>query len=172
MFHTNTNKESYLGSKVIGVLVFFIAVSLLTISCEQHTPNQLSKEKKAAISDTLRAFVKDVNATWENLDAEAYIDHFSEDAKFIYQGSVMKYAELQKLTENYMAGLQEVDINMGDLNVKVLNPDVALITYDYQSAMTRSNGDNTNLRAIISGTLERINGEWKIIRAHETMIKG
>lgn len=147
-----------------------VALSLLTIGCVQKESEQLSKEKEAAIADSIQTLAKNVNAAWERLDPESYMDYYSRDASFVYGGSMLSREELENLVEKYMTGLQESTITMVDSKVNVLDSDAAVISFRYNQSLVSASGDTTETTALISGVATRENGQWKIAHAHETAI--
>ncbi|WP_445666605.1 nuclear transport factor 2 family protein [Fodinibius sp. AD559] len=115
-------------NNAIKTILCIVVLSLLAIGCVQKESQQLSKEKEAAIADSIQTLAKDVNAAWENLDAESYMSYYSQDASLVYGGSMLSREELKNLVEKYMAGLEESTITMVDSKVNVLDSDAAVIS--------------------------------------------
>ena len=164
------SSDKYCEKRSIKTLICVVTLSLLTVGCVQNEPEQLSKEKEAAIADSIQILAENANAAWENLDAESYMNYFSNDANFVYGGSILSRDELENLVEKYMAGLQEANITMVDSKVNVFDSDAAVISFRYNQSMVRSTGDTTQTTAFISAIAIRENGKWKIAHAHETAI--
>lgn len=151
-------------------LLCVVALSLLTIGCVQKESQQLSTEKEAAIADTIQTLAKNANGAWESLDPESYMDYYSQDASFVYGGSMLSREQLENLVEKYMRGLQESTITMVDSKVNVLDSDAAVISFRYNQSSVSASGDTTEATALISGVATRKNGQWKITHAHETAV--
>lgn len=160
-------------------VVLFVTALLLTAGCAQQDSGQttaqqgseqLTEEGKDAMADTMRSFVVDMNESFERLDTESYMDYFSQDSRYVYQGSALSHKELQTLIENSMDGLQKASIDtVGSADVKVLSRDDAVILFNYEFTTVDSKGDTTELGGIISAVVSREDDGWKVVHAHETL---
>lgn len=160
-------------------ILLFATTLLLTTGCAeqdssqitaQRESEQLTEEDKNAITDTMKSLIGDVHRSFEQLDADSYMDHFSQDSRYVYQGSARSHEAHQTLMRNYMDGLQKASIDtVGSADVKVLSRDDAIVLFNYETTTVDSKGDTTELGGIISGVVSREDDGWKVVHAHETI---
>lgn len=172
----NTKKEALCDVKLIpttGRLIATIAIIIsfgLIAGCKgDSTSSELTPEQESAIADSVWAIAENANAAWEQLDAEAYLDYYSDDAHFYYHGTHYSRTDLENLVNSYLKGLQQSTIEiLEEPQVRVLGPKAAIVSFRYKGTNVNSNGNSNEVTAAISAVLEHRQGEWKIVLAHES----
>lgn len=158
------------SSRIVATIAIIIFCGLL-LGCEdeQHS-TQLTPEQESAIADSIQSLTEDVLVAWEELNPEPYLDYYSDDLHFYYQGSDLTRDKFEEVVRREMAAYQEFTTELSDPQVEVLGPDAAVVSFKYKGTAVDTTGNQKSLNAAFSVIFERRNDEWKIIQAHESIV--
>ncbi len=123
----------------------------------------------SALADTLLSLTDDLAASWTRLEPDDYLDRFSDDLVFYFEGSRVSRSEFEAVVRGTMEALAESTFEVSDPDVEILGPDAAVISFGLREVMVDRNGDVTDLRGALTLVWERREGEWRVVRAHESL---
>jgi uncharacterized protein (TIGR02246 family) len=118
---------------------------------------------------TIMARTRELAASWERLDADAYLAHFSDDLTFYFQGSRVARAGFEAVVRDTIASLREATFDVLNPEVEVLGPNAAVISFELREVMLDESGATTELNGAMTLVYERRDGRWLVVRAHESL---
>lgn len=124
---------------------------------------------EAAIASEISREVDRAIAAWMALEPQPYIDLFSADFVWLYEGTVIDGPTFEELVRQYMAAHTAVDWRWRDRTVEVLGPDAAVFSGSWTLTQTDTTGARTDDAGVITLVYERRSGEWEIVHAHESL---
>lgn len=157
-------------SRIIATIAIIISCGLV-LGCggESNSP-QLTPEQESAIADSVRSLTEETLATWNELNPEPYLDYYSEDLHFYYQGSHLPRNKFEEVVRKQMDLYQEFTTEMSDPQVEVLGPDASVVSFKYKGTAVDTAGNPDSLDAALTVIFERRNDGWKIVQAHESIV--
>ena len=122
------------------------------------------------VADALLAETRALAADWRRLDPEAYLAHFSDDLVFYFQGVNVPRADFEAVVRGSMQSLRASTFEISDPDIEVLGETAGVLTFSLREEMIDRQGNRTDLRAMLTLVYEYRDGEWVIVRAHESLL--
>ncbi|MEF8940232.1 MAG: SgcJ/EcaC family oxidoreductase [Salinivenus sp.] len=168
----NGERDSQLGRSFLAAIlaVAALACSSLVAGCGGGSgSSQLSERQEQALTDTIQARVQEMATTWSALRPEPYLNLYSDDVQFYFQGAESSRAEFEKEVRKLMAAYQTYSIEPAPPQIDVLAPDAAVASFRYKGRAVDTTGEARDVTAAMTLVYERRSGAWKIIQAHESL---
>lgn len=156
--------------RLIAIIAVLISFGLVVGCGGESNSSQLTPEQESAIADSVLSLTEDVLATWEDLNPEPYLDYYSEDVHFYYQGSELPRNKFEEVVRKEMGAYQEFTTELSDPQVEVLGADAAVVSFKYKGTAVDTAGNQESLNAAFSVIFEHRNDGWKIVQAHESIV--
>ena len=132
----------------------------------------MAQEETADNAD-LHAAIKAFDHAYATNDVEGYFSFYADDAT-VYFGDDARVdvAEYHEMWTGLMAAGGGVELNtMSDLRVQILPGGAAAISTSFIDNRTRSpDGTTSTSKAFETDVWQKIDGKWKIISLHYTVI--
>jgi len=132
----------------------------------------MAQEEPADNAD-LHAAIKAFDHAYATNDVEGYFSFYADDAT-VYFGDDARVdvAEYHEMWTGLMAAGGGVELNtMSDLRVQILPGGAAAISTSFIDNRTRSpDGTTSTSKAFETDVWQKIDGKWKIISLHYTVI--
>lgn len=151
-----------------ATLAALLVIGVGSTGCTRADTTGMTADEKAALADTVRSLAEEVDAAWKKLEPEPYLELYSEDVQFYYNGSQLPRAKFEKVVRKEMAGLRRWSTKLLDPQVEVLGPDAAVASFRYRGEAVDTAGRAREISAAVTLVFERRGGEWKIVQAHES----
>jgi uncharacterized protein (TIGR02246 family) len=163
--------------KKIHFLIFLFAAVI--ISCNNSTTESgvaaepHNDHANALIADTIRILFNGVIKAAEDVNSEALLKYFSSsaDLRVINQdGQVIAGLDsLRVIVHSYYGPLAYQKIRPSEPFIKVLSPDIAVVTY--ASEFTAYTKDSSTLGGPVGWTFLCVkeSGQWKILNMHQSI---
>lgn len=166
MSHT---ERGLLGSTPALVLAAVLLITGAATACTQPDSGPMTEEREAALSDTIRSLAEEIDAGWKNLEPEPYLQHYSDDVQFYYQGSRLGRTDFEKVVRQEMPAIEEWSTEITDERVEVLGPDAGVASIRYEGQWTDTAGETRDIAAAVTLVFERRDGAWTVVQAHESL---
>jgi uncharacterized protein (TIGR02246 family) len=136
------------------------------------SPKEQTLETKQ-IENDIETAADTLASAISRLDAEGVTNLFStvEGTKYISDGAFIPKNELKKAFADFYGSLQEMNFVFEKKEVKVLNPDTAVLTSWAHYTAVPKEGEKLDERAIFTSVYLRNNGKWSIFQAHKSFIE-
>jgi len=141
---------------------------LLCAAACGHSKQSPAVHHESETAVAIEDFTAGLASSWVALDADLYLSHFSEDLVFYIQGSRVSRNDFGTAVRASMSSLKESTFEIADQETEVLGQDAGATTFTLREVMTETSGQVTDLTAILTLVVERRNGGWLIVRAHES----
>jgi ketosteroid isomerase-like protein len=132
----------------------------------------MAQEDTADNAD-LHAAIKAFDHAYATNDVEGYFSFYADDATVYFGGDArVDVAEYHEMWTGLMAAGGGVELNtMSDLRVQILPGGAAAISTSFIDNRTRSpDGTTSTSKAFETDVWQKIDGKWKIISLHYTVI--
>jgi uncharacterized protein (TIGR02246 family) len=123
----------------------------------------------SVIAGMVVARTRELAASWERLDADAYLAHFSDDLTFYFEGARVRRSQFEATVREAIGALRESTFEVLDPEVEVLGPNGAAISFELRELMVDHSGVTTALNGVLTLIYERREGRWLVVRAHESL---
>lgn len=160
-----------LGSVHAGVALAvgaFLLLGGLAAGCAPAERAGMTAEREAALADTLLSLTEEVDAAWRQLEPGPYLDYYSDDAHFYYDGTHLPRAKFEAVVREEMAAYDEFSTTMGEPQVEVLGPDAGVVSFRYEATAVDTAGNSEQMTAAVTAVFERRDGQWRVVQAHES----
>jgi len=146
-------------------ILTLIAAALISIpaAADQHGGAE------AEVRDAVNAF----NSTYASNDVKGYFNHFADDADMFWGGGRQsKSAYHEEWVATIKAGGAVEKSDVSELQVKVLpGGNSAHASYYIDYRFRNPDGDVVVEKAFESETWQKIDGQWKIVGLHYTILE-
>lgn len=122
-----------------------------------------------ALTDTILSLTHELTASWSRLDPDDYLDRFSHDLVFYVQGSRLSRDDFEAAIRQVMGAVRESTFEIMDPEVEVLGPNAAVVSFQWSEVTVDTDGSTADHAGAITLVYERRDGEWLVIRAHESL---
>ena len=132
----------------------------------------MAQEDTADNAD-LHAAIKAFDHAYATNDVEGYFSFYADDATVYFGGDArVDVAEYHEMWTGLMAAGGGVELNtMSDLRVQILPGGAAAVSTSFIDNRTRSpDGTTSTSKAFETDVWQKIDGKWKIISLHYTVI--
>jgi len=132
----------------------------------------MAQEDTADNAD-LHAAIKAFDHAYATNDVEGYFSFYADNATVYFGGDArVDVAEYHEMWTGLMAAGGGVELNtMSDLRVQILPGGAAAISTSFIDNRTRSpDGTTSTSKAFETDVWQKIDGKWKIISLHYTVI--
>lgn len=141
-------------------------IAALSIACVA------SAGDKAEIKEEVRAAVEGFNSAYETNEVAAYFGYYAADATVFFYGERQDMDAYRVLWDELMAAGGGVEVNtMSDLIIQVLASDVAVTTAFIHNKTRSPEGEVEEINAFETDVWRKIDGKWKIVSLHYTVIE-
>lgn len=145
---------------------FLAVIAALSIACAA------SAGDKADIKEEVRAAVEGFNASYENNEVAAYFDYYADDATVFFYGERQDMAAYRVQWDAMMEAGGGVEVNkMSDLIIQILAKDIAVTTAFIHNKTRSPEGEVEEINAFETDVWRKIDGEWKVVSLHYTVIE-
>ncbi len=144
----------------------FLLVTAALFSLAAHAGE--GTDIKADVLATMKAF----NDAYEANDVDGYFSHYADDPVVYFFGERQDIDAYYKLWTETMAAGGGVEKNeLSDIVVQVLpGGETAITTYFIDYRMREVDGSKTELKAFESDVWQKIDGEWKVVNLHYSVV--
>jgi hypothetical protein len=146
------------------------SVAVILAACAGET--ELAPGHRAALADSVRAFAATMVATIDGHDVDGFIGYHLDGPDFAWAtfGAMTPLDSHHVSMKAYFpsdAG-KNVRFRLGESKVHVIDGDAAVLTGIIHSTNVDSAGNPTTGHEAWSIVVQRIDGEWKVVQAHES----
>ena len=140
----------------------------VAVAC-QPTTRVLTDEQRAAIRDTVEQVMDDLIAAGQALDAERIRAGYAENPVVALDGVIIDDFDARfEMTTQFFGALRVAEGHYDNLHMEVLAPDAVVVTRNDHLSWTDTSGMAGEWHSAWTGVFRRIDGEWKIVYAHES----
>lgn len=154
-------------------ILFICLAGLLSIltSCQEARPGWSGAEKEAAKKE-ISARIDEIIKASENLDVDAAMEVYwnGEEFRIISpDASASSYEDYKNTMKAFFGEMKSCSFETIDEEFRFLGRDQLLYTWYGNNTVVFNSGENLEIPSY-TGTMlfEKIDGEWKIIYAHES----
>jgi len=147
-------------------ILIVLTTTFISFSVFADHPNS------SAVTEVTNA-VKAFNKAYETNDVEGYFNHYANDAMLYFYGDRWEVSTYHEYWKTAVVGAGGgVEKNMqSDLQVKVTSGgDTAVTAYFVENRSRSPEGDINEEKAYESDVWQKIDGVWKIISLHYSVI--
>jgi len=147
-------------------ILIVLATTFISFSVFADHPNS------SAVTEVTNA-VKAFNKAYETNDVEGYFNHYANDAMLYFYGDRWEVSTYHEYWKTAVVGAGGgVEKNMqSDLQVKVTSGgDTAVTAYFVENRSRSPEGEINEEKAYESDVWQKIDGVWKIISLHYSVI--
>ena len=137
----------------------------LPLSAQQDELDAYQMEK------SIIALTIELAKSWEELDADKYLDYFSPDLDFYIEGERLGFEFLDGIVRNAMSTLKRTTFEVIEPKVSYASHDVAIISFQLKETFLDKNENYEELNAAMTLVWEKKEEQWKITLAHESIRK-
>ena len=151
-----------------------VALSLILFlfsSCAREAKTELTDEQKAAIVTEVEKVHSDLIANLSKLDIDLWTESWSKDEFFAASSGVNYFKTLNEFRDSvkYWFSLRESQqVRIVERNIKVLAPDLVLLTSKINWDIHLKNGEQFNSNALTTALWKKELDAWKGICLHES----
>jgi len=141
---------------------------------EQATPPAepagLGVAQQPALADTIRDLAVESMELWNRLDPDAWLALFGDSVRWYYNATSLDRAGVEDMVHGLMSFTREAHYRvLSEPDVEVLGPDAAVASFPMVQSATGVNGEELDEPTGLTFVYERREGDWKIVRVHESM---
>ncbi|MFO8174176.1 MAG: SgcJ/EcaC family oxidoreductase [Longimicrobiales bacterium] len=147
--------------------------SLLAVGCQAPDSADATAQPEAADRQAVTA---EINAeadrmldAWSSLESQPYLDLYTEDVTWLYEGASIDRPTFEGMVRDYMAGHTRAEWEWTERDVQVLGPEAAVFSGVWTLVQTDTAGVEVEDAGAITLVYELRNGEWKVVHAHESL---
>ena len=152
-----------------------LASVIIIYSCnqDQQQSTTLTDSQRSAITDSIKAVIKNINNAVEELNADLLITYFSKSDKLRFvdwDASVMyPYDSIHAAWGRLYSGMTKLVVKGGNPFINVLTPDYA--TAVNLSEATGTLKDSSTIGGPVAWTMlfTRESGQWKILNCQQSI---
>ncbi len=148
-----------------------LGLSVLLAGCAGSGDGELTDAERAALADSVRQFANEMVETIDRHDVDGFIAYHlrSPDFAWASRGAITPLDSHDVSMKEYFPGVgKNVHFKLGDSRVRVLSRDAAVATSIIHSTNIGEDGEATSAHEVWSIVVQRIDGEWKVVQAHES----
>ena len=130
---------------------------------------QLTDQRRAAITDTVKDLANQLFAAENRRDADVFISQATDDPDFRYVSTGNLLPSKDSLSRSAHARvklLQSLTYTLRQSSVTVLASDAAVFTGAYDEIVVDSSGKTLQFRDGWTAVYQRRHGQWKIVAGH------
>ncbi|HSK18108.1 MAG TPA: SgcJ/EcaC family oxidoreductase [Longimicrobiales bacterium] len=107
---------------------------------------------------------------WNQLNPESWLALLAEDIHWYYGDKSLEREGVEQMVRGLMSVLQEPGYRvLSDPDVQILGPNAAVASFLALQAATGPAGERLELPTGLTFIYQRLDGEWKIARVHESL---
>jgi ketosteroid isomerase-like protein len=146
-----------------------MAVALCTLAC-QPPSTELTDEQRAAIRQEIEQVWAGLVTAAEALNPDPIRAAYAENPVVVLNGVIIEDFDARfELTRQFLGSLRILEGSYQNMHMEVLAPDVVVVTRNDDLAWTDTTGAEGEWHSAWTGVLRRIDSQWKIIYAHESV---
>lgn len=146
-------------------------VAILCAACSTPAPD-LTDADRAALADSVRTFAANMVATIDGHDVDGFIAYHRDGPDFAWAtfGAMTPLDSHHVSMKAYFPSEQgkNVHFRLGESKVHVISRDAAVLTGIIHSTNVDSAGNPTTGHEAWSIVVQRFDGAWKVVQAHES----
>lgn len=124
-----------------------------------------------ALADTLLALTHDLVASWTRLEPDDYLDRFSDDLAFYFEGAAVPRSKFEAVVRETMASLRESTFEVLDPDVVMLGDSAGVVSFCLREVMVDRGGAVAEVEGALTLVYQRRDGDWVVVRAHESLTR-
>ena len=152
------------------LLVYIVACAALVVADDEQTRTCVAEEQSLAIERAVIAKHAEVIGYAEQLDAEKLYGVIAEGGKgtVIQDGRVLTRQEALDSSELAYEGFKSQKIEILQQYVRVLSPEIAVLTAQGRYAITTDTGETVSSDFAVTSVFVLQENEWKIVYGHHS----
>ncbi len=136
----------------------------LVLACGR-ADRELSEVERLAISSAVDSATHSFEEAQRTQDAERTVAHLASDFYMYNDGSRSEYESVVAGIRETFGSLQHLEPGFADLDVKVLGPDAAVVSFTFRDSIATASGDLVQFRGATTLVWERRGRDWLITYA-------
>jgi ketosteroid isomerase-like protein len=154
-------------SRLSGVTV--AALAMFALAC-QPVSLELTNEQKGEIGEEVEQVWAGLVTAAEALNPDPIRAAYAENPVVVLNGVIIEDFDARfELTRQFLGSLRILEGSYKNVHMEVLAPDAVVVTRNDDLAWTDTTGAEGEWHSAWTGVLRRIDGQWKIIYAHESV---
>ncbi len=154
-------------SRLSGVTV--AALAMFALACQPVSP-ELTDEQESEIREEVERLWAGMEAAAEARNPDPIRAGYAENPVLVLNGVIIEDFDAQfQLTRQWLGSLRAVEGSHRNVHMEVLASDVVVVTSNDDLAWTDTTGAEGEWHSAWTGVFRRLDGQWKIIYAHESV---
>jgi ketosteroid isomerase-like protein len=152
-------------------LIALLSLPALLAGCAAGGDDELSGAERAALVDSIKLLANEMVETIDRHDVDGFIAYHWHNPDFVWasSGEIIPLESHHAGMKEYFSGPgQNVHFELAESRVHVLSRDAAVATCIIHSSSIGEDGEPRSGHEAWSIVVQRINGEWKVVQAHES----
>ncbi|UCG87926.1 MAG: nuclear transport factor 2 family protein [Gemmatimonadota bacterium] len=147
------------------------AFALCILAACQPTTTELTEEKRAAITDTVRQLADQSFDDFAALDCDRMMAVYSSDVVWAFNGVLATNRDsLVTACSEEIGSIQEVTSgDWGRVHIRVLGPDAAVFTATFDWAAVDTSGTLIGVPGVLTTVWARTTEGWQVVHGHESL---
>jgi ketosteroid isomerase-like protein len=138
------------------------------VACQPPT-TEMTAEQRAAIRDTVEQIMAQLVEAARALDGVPVRAAYAQNPVSVINGIIIEDFDARfEMTKQFLGSLRALDGSYDNLYMEVLAPDAVVATRNDHLNWTDTSGTTGEWHSAWTGVFRRIDGEWKIVYAHES----
>lgn len=123
----------------------------------------------AWVADSIETFTQELAEAWIRLDADDYLQWFSEDFVFYIEGHRVPRDGFEAVVRAATGALRQSTFEISEPHITVLAADAGVISFGLREVMVDTAGSTTDLRAAMTLVWQKREEQWRVVQAHESL---
>ena len=142
---------------------------LYATSCAPQPP-AFTDAERAAVADTARALLAQIDMGPASLSGAAFTSRFSSDpdARFADNGGVYTLDGMRAEADGFYSNLETFEVGADATDVIVLGPEAAVIIRQGHSMAKTKTGKEATVQFVFTAVVQRRGGQWQVVHTHES----
>jgi ketosteroid isomerase-like protein len=136
----------------------------LGTGCQDAGSRGLTDAQEAALRDTIRAQAEEIAQHHGQLQADAALQHYSDDVQSYVLGEPYTGAEFRTWYRGTVRALESVSVQLTDMQIAILSPESAAVTYRYEEQVRDTTGREYPVTGVQTQAYERRDGTWNVVQ--------
>lgn len=152
-------------------LVVLLALVLHACSAPASRTTALQGADRAAPEAALLELADSIFSAARARDANRFASYFSARPEFVYLINKRRLSSSEAVRTTFDTMLsrhQSFDARWGDRMVQVLGPTSAVLTGEFRTQATRSNGERWEASGVVTFAAVRETAGWRVVNWHTT----
>jgi ketosteroid isomerase-like protein len=136
----------------------------------QRSPAPMSDAQRQAVAQDVRGLADSLVVQLSRLDAQPYLAQLASNEGYAENGAFYPTRDsLLSAVGHFTKMFTSLELAWdGEPRITVLSPDAAVLSGTFHEVAQPVSGSAMKVHGIWTGVYQRINGEWRIVQAHES----